>query len=70
MGIRPRFLLMDPGLIISLYDADKLNVQKLRNLGAVRVMDTKAGYAIGYGSRSTMIRIGITNTLKQSVRSI
>ena len=57
-------------LIISLYDADKLNVQKLRNLGAVRVMDTKAGYAIGYGSRSTMIRIGITNTLKQSVRSI
>ena len=57
-------------LIISLYDADKLNVQKLRNLGAVRVMDTKAGYAIGYGSRSTMIRIGITDTLKQSVRSI
>ncbi len=57
-------------LIISLYDADKLNVQKLRDLGAVRVMDTKAGYAIGYGARSTMIRIGITDTLKQAVRSI
>ena len=57
-------------LIISLYDADKLNVEKLRSLGAVRVMETKAGYAIGYGARSTMIRIGISEYLKQSVRSV
>ncbi len=57
-------------LIISLYDSDLLNVDKLRKLGAVRVMDTKAGYAIGYGARSTMIRIGITDYLKQSVRSV
>ena len=57
-------------LIISLYDADLLDVDKLRALGAVRVMDTKAGYAIGYGARSTMIRIGITDYLKQSVRSV
>ncbi|MBR4457254.1 MAG: hypothetical protein IKS32_13705 [Solobacterium sp.] len=57
-------------LTLSLYDSDKLNVEKLRALGAVRVMETKAGYAIGYGARSTMIRIGITNYLKQSIRSI
>lgn len=57
-------------LIISLYDSDLLNVEKLRSLGAVRVTETKAGYAIGYGARSTMIRLGIDEYLKQSVRSI
>ena len=57
-------------LTISVYNADLLNVEKLRSLGAVRVMETKAGYAIGYGARSTMIRIGITDYLKQSVRSV
>ncbi|MBQ9326957.1 MAG: hypothetical protein IJ225_00280 [Solobacterium sp.] len=57
-------------LILSLYDADLLDVKKLKDLGAVRVMETKAGYAIGYGARSTMIRIGINEYLKKSVRVI
>lgn len=57
-------------LILSLYDSSLLNVDKLLDLGAVRVTETKAGYAIGFGARSTMIRIGITETMKESIRSI
>ena len=35
----------------------------------IRVTETKAGYAIGYGSRSTMIRIGITKQMRENIRS-
>ena len=57
-------------LILSLYDSEKLNVDKLLEFGAIRVTETKAGYAIGYGARSTMIRIGINNYMRKSIRSI
>ena len=57
-------------LIISLYDSSKLNVDQLLELGAIRVAETKAGYAIGYGARSTMIRIGINNYMRKTIRSI
>ena len=57
-------------LILSLYDSEKLNVDKLLELGAIRVTETKAGYAIGYGARSTMIRIGINNYMRKSIRSV
>ena len=56
-------------LVISLYDAQKLDVNRLKELGAIRVTETKAGYAIGFGSRSTMIRIGITKQMRESIRS-
>ncbi|MBO7703817.1 MAG: hypothetical protein J6S26_05165 [Solobacterium sp.] len=57
-------------LILSLYDSSLLNVDKLLDLGAVRVTETKAGYAIGYGSKSTMIRIGVSNVMRESIRGI
>ena len=57
-------------LILSLYESDRLDVDKLIELGAVRVTETKAGYAIVYGARSTMIRIGIENVMRQSIRSM
>ncbi|MBR2793276.1 MAG: hypothetical protein IKE16_01415 [Solobacterium sp.] len=56
-------------LVISLYDSEKLNVNRLKELGAIRVTETKAGYAIGYGSRSTMIRIGITKQMRENIRN-
>jgi phosphotransferase system IIB component len=56
-------------LVLSLYDNTKLNVAKLLELGAIRVTETKAGYAIGYGSSSTMIRIGITKYMRDNIRS-
>ena len=56
-------------LVLSLYDNTRLNVAKLLELGAIRVTETKAGYAIGYGSRSTMIRIGITKYMRDNIRS-
>ena len=56
-------------LVISLYDQTKLDIGKLRSLGSVRVYDTKAGYAITYGAASTMIRLGITKRMRESIRS-
>ncbi len=55
-------------LVISLYDSQSLNVDKLKEYGAIRVTETKAGYAIGYGARSTMIRIGITKYMRDNIR--
>ncbi len=56
-------------LVISLYDPTKLDIHKLRSLGSVRVYDTKAGYAITFGAASTMIRLGITKRMRESIRS-
>lgn len=57
-------------LIISLYDPSKLNVQKLKEFGSLRVYETKAGYAISFGSASTMIRKGIDQSLRAYVRNV
>ena len=57
-------------LTISLYDPRALNVAKLRELGAVRVTETKAGFAISFGASSTIIRLGIQNCMRQNIRSV
>ncbi len=57
-------------LIVSLYDPSKLNVAKVRELGASRITETKAGYAFSFGEKSTMIRIGLENFVKSTVRDI
>ena len=59
----------DTRLVISLYDPAKLNVDRLRELGSLRVYDTKAGHAITFGSASTIIRMGINEKLRNAVRS-
>lgn len=56
-------------LVISLYDPTKLNANKIRSLGSVRVYDTKAGYAITFGAASTMIRLGISESMRESIRT-
>ena len=55
-------------LIISLFDPTKLDVQKLKDLGSVRVFETRAGYAISFGSASTIIRKGIAKAMRDYVR--
>ena len=59
----------DTRLVISLYDPTKLNVDRLRELGSLRVYDTKAGHAITFGAASTIIRMGINEKLRNAVRS-
>ena len=55
-------------LVVSLYDPTKLNAVRLRQLGSVRVYETKAGYAISYGAASTMVRMGITQAIRNTIR--
>lgn len=55
-------------LVISLYDPSKLDVNRLKQLGSVRIYETKAGYAICFGSSSTMIRRGISKEMRSFIR--
>ncbi len=57
-------------LTISLYDPGKLDVVKLKRLGSVRVMETKAGFAITFGAASTMLRIGINTYMRNNIREL
>ena len=57
-------------LVVSLYDPTKLNVNKLRELGSIRITETRAGYSIAYGAASTMVRIGIIEYMRDSIRSV
>lgn len=55
-------------LIISLYDPSKLDMSKLKEVGSVRVLETKAGFAMAFGAKSTMIRKGLMEALRNYVR--
>lgn len=57
-------------LVVSLHDPSLLNLSKLNDLGSVRVYETKAGYAICFGSASTMIRKGISKEIRSYVRQV
>lgn len=57
-------------VVVSLYDPTKLNVNKLRELGSIRITETRAGYSIAYGAASTMVRIGIIEYMRDSIRSV
>ncbi len=57
-------------LTISLYDPTMLNVNLIRKLGAFRVYETRNGFRICYGQSSTMIRLGIIKTVKESIRTV
>ncbi len=56
-------------LTISLYDPRKLNVAELKKLGAVRITETRAGYAISFGASSTIIHDGIVTYMRDNIRS-
>ncbi len=56
-------------LTISLYDSTRLDVDRLKRLGAVRILDTPGGYAISLGAGSTMVRMGIQQRMRDTNRN-
>lgn len=57
-------------LIISLQDPYKLDAARLRKLGAVKIMESTAGFKVSFGAQSTMIRMGIQKQIKETVRTV
>jgi len=57
-------------LTIQVYDPMKVDVMRLKNLGSYRVYETRAGFRIGYGAGSTMVRTGIAKNMRDSIRNI
>lgn len=55
-------------LVVSLYDPTKLDIIKLRKLGALRIHETKFGYAISYGGASNIVRLGINECMREAIR--
>lgn len=52
-------------LTVVLYDPSKLKPSRFKQLGVVRIMDTRAGFRIPLGSESTMIK----NEIEKQIRS-
>ena len=57
-------------LTLGLYDHSKLNVDLLRKLGGMRIVETKAGYAISFGAASTIVRQGIQQRMRRNMREL
>lgn len=57
-------------LTVQVYDPSKVDVNRLKRLGSYRVYETRAGFRIGYGASSTMVRIGIGKAMRDSIRTI
>lgn len=57
-------------LTLGLYDHAKLNVDLLRKLGGMRIVETKAGYAISFGAASTIVRQGIQQRMRKNMREL
>ncbi len=55
-------------LVLNLYDPTKINVNKLKALGSIRVYETKAGFAICYGAASTIVAMRISQTMRDKIR--
>lgn len=56
-------------ITIQVYDEASLDLFKIREIGASRIIETKAGFSLDYGPGSKMIRLGIEKLLKESRRS-
>ena len=46
-------------LSVAIYDANKIDIARLKKLGASKVVETATGYDIYLGSTSTIVRKGI-----------
>lgn len=57
-------------LYVTLYDATKLDTDRLKRLGASKVVETRMGYEIYYGGSSTMIQKQLEQTRRDSVREV
>lgn len=56
-------------LTIQVFDPSILKLSILADLGATRIVETRAGYSIDYGSGSTMIKRGIEKQLRAVQKS-
>lgn len=56
-------------LTIQVFDTSDLKLSMLSDLGATRIVETRAGYSIDFGSGSTMIKQGIEKQLRNIQRS-
>ena len=57
-------------LTISPFDVNKIDMMKLRKLGAYRLYETRAGLTICFGASATMINDEIRKRMNDSVREI
>jgi PTS system maltose and glucose-specific IIC component len=57
-------------LTVQVFDPNLMDIQRLKELGASRITDTKAGYAISYGAASTMVRMGMNKSMRDSIRQV
>lgn len=57
-------------LIVQVYDPMKVDVERLKDLGSYRVYETRAGFRVCYGAASTMVRMGIAKSMRDSIREV
>ncbi len=55
-------------IVIQVYDPTNIDLFKTRELGASRIVETKAGFSLDYGPGSGMIRRGIERQLRETRR--
>lgn len=55
-------------LKVSLYEPDQIDVEALRKLGSFRVYESKDSYHLCFENASVMIRDGIRNAMRESIR--
>lgn len=55
-------------LTVSLYDPQLIDVETLMKLGSYRVYEFNGGYNLCFGNASVMIRNGIRNALRETIR--
>ncbi len=55
-------------ITIQVYDAQNIDLFKTRELGASRIVETKAGFSLDYGPGSGMIKKGIEKRLRDTRR--
>lgn len=57
-------------LTVSLYEPDKLDADRLKKLGSFRVYESRNGYNLCFGNASVMIRNGIKEAIRESIRDV
>jgi PTS system maltose and glucose-specific IIC component len=57
-------------LTIQVFDPSKVDVERLKELGAYGVYESRLGFKITYGACSTMVRRGIGRTMRESIRNL
>lgn len=55
-------------LTVILYDSTKLKSSRFKQLGVIRILDTRAGYRIPLGAGSTMIKNEIEKQIRSEIR--